>query len=80
MAPPFLNPDWKVMIGCIRCGRWHTDAETAVGKRLSCTQVREFWARIKQSHHMRYGHRAQLTRDASGAWICYLCKRRIFLE
>jgi hypothetical protein len=68
------------MIGCIRCGHWHTDAEEVMGRRLSCTEVREFWSRIRKAHYRMHGHRAQLTRDDSGSWICHYCKRRIFDE
>ncbi|MCF8144529.1 MAG: hypothetical protein K9N21_11480 [Deltaproteobacteria bacterium] len=65
------------MIACTRCGQWHTDAEKALGRRLSCTEVKAYWAGIRREHIRLYGHRAQITTDDSDNWICYTCKRRL---
>ena len=63
------------MIACTKCGHRHTDAEENTGKRLSCTEVKRYWARIKYEHERSYGHLAQVTNDLAGNWICYKCKR-----
>jgi hypothetical protein len=65
------------MVACTRCGHWHTDAEDTMGKNLSCTEVRQFWARVRNEHHERYGHLPQITANDTGAWICFKCKRTL---
>jgi hypothetical protein len=65
------------MIACTRCGRWHSDAEKVQGKRLSCTEVKRFWAKIREEHLRLKGHRAQITTDESGNWICLKCNDRL---
>ena len=66
------------MIACTRCGRLHTDVEAFLGERLSCTQVKQFWSRLKNEHKEQYGHLAQITRDDTETWICFKCKRKLF--
>jgi hypothetical protein len=68
------------MKACTRCGLWHTDAESASGKRLSCTDVKKYWARIRSEHRSLYGHTVQITTDEAGNWICFACKRRLLQE
>ena len=65
------------MIACTRCGHWHTDAERALGKEMSCTEVRRFWSEIKGEHKKLYGHPAKITTDDFGAPICFECKRKL---
>lgn len=65
------------MIACTRCGRWHTDAEEVLGRRLSCTEVKQYWSRIRKEHVTLYQHVAQITTEDSGEWICFKCKRRL---
>ncbi len=62
---------------CTRCGNKHTDAEKVAGKRLSCTETKEFWADISRRHLELYGHRAHATTNEAGEWICWECKRRL---
>lgn len=62
------------MIGCTRCGNWHKDAETAEGRRLSCTEVKQYWAKLKNQHYQRYGHYPSISRNDEGKWICVKCK------
>ena len=63
------------MVSCTRCGHWHTDAEKATGGRMTCTEVKQFWSRVKNQHLERYGHLAQLAADENGVLICFKCKR-----
>ena len=65
------------MKACIRCGRWHEAAEEALGKRMSCTEVKQYWAKAKDEHLKLYGHRAQMVTDDTENWICLTCGRRI---
>ena len=65
------------MIACTRCGRWHTDAERVLDKDLSCTEVKQYWSRVRNQHQELFGHMAQLTMDESGAVICFRCKRKL---
>ena len=67
------------MLACTRCGHWHTDAERALQRYLSCTQVKQFWGRVKDEHRQLYGHAAQLVTDDGGSLICFTCKRQIDL-
>lgn len=68
------------MIGCTRCGRLHTDAEKVSQKRLSCTEVKKFWAQCKAEHRQRYGHYPMLTIDDDGKWACLKCGRQLVLK
>lgn len=63
------------MIACTKCGRRHTDAEETMDRRLSCTEVKQHWAKIRREHERSYGHPARITNDAADNWICYKCKR-----
>jgi DNA-directed RNA polymerase subunit RPC12/RpoP len=65
------------MIACTRCGHWHIDAEKALGRSLSCTEVKRYWIRLKEAHKEKYGHIAQITVDGSGIYICLKCKHKI---
>lgn len=65
------------MIACTRCGNWHEDAETAMGRRLTCTEVKEYWATLRKAHEVRYGHYARITTDEDGKWICLKCNRKM---
>ncbi len=65
------------MIGCTRCGSWHEDAEVAEGKRLSCTEVKQFWVKIRHQHNDLYGHFPKISRYDDGRWMCIECKREI---
>jgi hypothetical protein len=68
------------MLACTRCGHWHTDAEKALQRRLSCTQVKQFWGRVKGEHRELYGHTAQIITDDAGSLICFNCQRKIVLD
>jgi hypothetical protein len=65
------------MQACTRCGRRHTDAEETMSKKLSCTEVKQFWIGIRREHEKFYGHMAQITTDSVGNWICQTCNRRL---
>ncbi|HKI48580.1 MAG TPA: hypothetical protein VKA69_04600 [Desulfobacteria bacterium] len=65
------------MKACTRCGRWHDDAEKAMGRGLTCTEVKEYWSKLKDDHRELYGHFPQITTDDSGEWICLKCRRRL---
>ena len=65
------------MIGCTRCGRWHLDAEAAEGRRLTCTEVREYWADLRAVHRGRYGHYPKIARGDHGEWVCIACNRKL---
>jgi len=65
------------MIACTRCGHWHTDAERARAKNLSCTEVKEYWSRIRNEHQELTGHVAQITTNESGELICLKCRSRL---
>ena len=67
------TPASKEMIACSRCGHGDTDAEKSIGKRLSCTEVRGYWAQIRRDHVDIYGHVAHLMKDDSGNWFCCKC-------
>lgn len=68
-----------MMIACTRCGEWHTNAEKALNRHLSCTEVKQYWAKIRNDHRERYGHIAQFATDESGTKICFKCKRKLEL-
>ena len=63
---------------CGRCGRWHTDVEIAQGKRYSCTEIKRYWADIRRIHEKEYGHRALISREDDGNWICMICCKTLF--
>ena len=65
------------MIACTRCGNWHEDAEAAEGKRLTCTEVKQYWTQLKRAHEDRYGHYPRITTDEGGNWICLRCDRKM---
>ena len=65
------------MIGCTRCGRWHDDAETAEGRKLTCTEVKLYWTERRVLHQKRYGHIARATCTKDGTWICLSCDREL---
>lgn len=65
------------MIACTRCGHWHTDAERSLEKSLSCTEVKQYWSRLKNEHNELYGHLAQITTDESGKPVCFKCGREL---
>jgi hypothetical protein len=62
---------------CMRCGNWHTDAEKFLGQRLSCTEVKQFWSRVKKAHEEAYGHRPLISQEADGQWFCLICARLV---
>jgi hypothetical protein len=66
------------MKACTKCGRWHEDAEAKLGQNLSCTDVKQYWARIREQHMQQTGHRAQISTDESGQWICMKCNCKLF--
>jgi hypothetical protein len=66
------------MIGCTRCGRWHADAEKKKGRKLSCTDVKQYWTEVRDKHQRSTGHTAQITTDENGDWICLKCGARLF--
>lgn len=68
------------MLACTKCGHWHTNAEHAMGRNLSCTEVKRFWVKVKEEHWNRYGHRAQIAADDHGTLICFTCNREISLN
>ena len=65
------------MIACTRCGHWHTDAERALEKDLSCSEVKGFWSKLKDDHKELTGHLAQITTNESGELICFKCGRKL---
>jgi hypothetical protein len=65
------------MIACTRCGRWHLDAEEVLGKRMSCTDVKKYWSKIREEHLQLNGHPAQISTDDSGRWICMKCNCKL---
>jgi hypothetical protein len=44
---------------------------------LSCTEVKQYWSKIKSEHKELYGHPVNMTTDNSGAPICFECKRKL---
>lgn len=62
---------------CTRCGSWHVAPEQAAGRRLSCTEVKRFWAEVKQEHRERFGHTPQIATDDEGRRGCLVCGRRV---
>jgi hypothetical protein len=69
------------MLACTKCGHWHTDAEHAMGRSLSCTEVKRFWVKVKEEHRDRYGHTAQIAfTDNHGTPKCFTCNREISLD
>ena len=68
------------MIGCTRCGRWHKDAEKAAEKNLSCTEVKQFWGRIREEHFQSKGHLPQINVDEDGDWVCLKCNSKLSLR
>lgn len=67
------------MIACTRCGRWHLDAEKAAGKRLSCTEVKQYWEGIRQEHQRQTRHRPRISVDRDGEWACMECSAKLIL-
>lgn len=65
------------MLSCTKCGRWHSDAEDDLGRRLSCTEVRQYWNGIRNAHFDLYGHYPQILTDEEENWICMKCRRRL---
>ncbi|MEN8690086.1 MAG: hypothetical protein AB1Z20_08250, partial [Desulfobacterales bacterium] len=51
------------MVACTRCGRWHLDAEKVLGKKLSCTDVKQYWSKIREEHLKVKGHPARISTD-----------------
>jgi hypothetical protein len=66
------------MIGCTRCGRWHLDAEKFAGKSLSCTDVKQYWGKIREEHFQSEGHLPRIITDDDGDWICMKCRKKLF--
>ncbi len=66
------------MIGCTRCGRWHSDAEKFAGRSLSCTEVKRYWGNVREEHFRLEGHIPQITVDDQGDWICMKCGNELF--
>jgi hypothetical protein len=58
---------------CGRCGKWHTDVELIEQRRFSCTEIKRYWADIRKKHEEIYGHRALISREKNGKWICVEC-------
>ncbi len=67
-----------LMIGCTKCGRWHLDAEKIVGKDLSCTDVKQYWGKIREEHFQSQGHLPRISIDEDGEWICMKCNMKLF--
>ena len=65
------------MVACTRCGRWHADAEKNIGRRLSCSEVKQYWSNIREAHLQSTGHPARITTDDGGDWICMRCQRKL---
>ena len=65
------------MLGCTKCGRWHSDAEDDLGRRLSCTEVKQYWTGIRKEHYDLYDHYPQISTDGAENWICIKCWRRL---
>ncbi|MBI5445448.1 MAG: hypothetical protein HY900_30065 [Deltaproteobacteria bacterium] len=63
------------MKACTRCERVHQDAETAAGRRLSCTDVKQFWKGVRERHERRFGHTAEVSTGKDGQWVCVRCNR-----
>jgi hypothetical protein len=67
------------LLACTKCGYWHTTAEATMGKPMSCTEVKQFWGKIKAEHRELYGHPAQINIEG-GKPICLQCRRNIPFE
>jgi hypothetical protein len=65
------------MEACTRCGRWHADAEKVLGRRLSCSDVKRYWSKIREEHLQSTGHPARITTDDAGNWICMKCRFKL---
>lgn len=65
------------MKACIRCGRWHDDAEAAEGKKLSCTEVKQYWNRRRGDHNEKFGHFPMVTFDGDEGWFCLTCQKKL---
>jgi hypothetical protein len=65
------------MLACTRCGSRHTDVEDAFGKRMSCSEIKAYWITVQREHQNQHGHRALLTTDQNGNWICQTCRRSV---
>ena len=65
-------------VACTRCGYLHTDAEETRGRRLSCTEVKQYWRSVRNDHKKLYGHLARIGTDDSGNRVCLKCKRRLY--
>jgi hypothetical protein len=65
------------MIACTRCGRWHLDAEKVLDKRLSCSEVKQYWSKIREEHLQLKGHPARISTDDSGEWVCMRCNCKL---
>ncbi|GAB4269351.1 MAG: hypothetical protein Kow0092_23350 [Deferrisomatales bacterium] len=65
------------MKACTKCPEKHSGAEEALQRRLSCTEVRQYWAGVRRAHRERYGHWAEIVFDAAGDRICNRCKRKL---
>ncbi len=61
------------MKACTRCGVIHTDAEKNLGRYLSCTEVKDYWAEVSKRHKEDSGHYAQVRIKKDGNTICLKC-------
>lgn len=73
----FVRESIETMLSCTKCGRWHSDAENDLKRRLSCTEVKQYWTGIRNDHNELYGHFPQIVTDAEENWICMKCLRRL---
>jgi len=65
------------MKACTRCGAKHTDVEETLGRHLSCTEVKEYWAEIRKTHIETWGHPARIVKDEDDNYICAQCRRKL---
>jgi hypothetical protein len=65
------------MVACTRCGRYHLDAEKILDRKMSCTDVKQYWSKIREEHLQSTGHPARISTDDSGQWVCLRCNCKL---
>lgn len=65
------------MRACTRCGEWHLEAEKNEGRYLSCTEVKEYWGKVRARHREKTGHVAQIRIRKDGRVVCMKCNQEL---
>ncbi len=65
------------MKACSRCGTWHTTAEEGSGRYMSCTEVKQYWSKMRQMHSQETGHLAMIKIGKDGTITCIKCGQTI---